>query len=449
MELRKVFYQKRNRVSLDYFMNDRIKVIDSPPGSGKTSYAIQYINKLPSDIKVIYLTPYLDEVRRILLACKDKNFVQPDSHKGRGSKLTHLIRLVLEGENIVSTHALFSNITDELINALRVNNYILILDEVFQTVEKFDLTNENLKDEVKDSITKQDVDTLLEKKLITIQEDYSIKWLDLDNRLSKYQHLINMSERGLIYYVNGSLLLWTFPIEVFREGIFDEILILTHMFEAQLQAYYYTYFELEYVKYVVYEEKDQYKIKVGNSADLEGEWKTSVASLINIVEDSKLNKIGDIYYDARNHPYKSALSKNWFSDNPSLRGVLSKNLYNYFQNVTKSSSQDRLWTCFKEDISKIRGRSSIKSWLACNARATNNYADKTVLAYLINRYVNPFYDDFFAYKNITIDQDKYALSEMMQWIWRSGIRNGVPIELYIPSERMRLILKDYLGLGKV
>ncbi len=38
----------------------------------------------------------------------------------------------------------------------------------------------------------------------------------------------------------------------------------------------------------------------------------------------------------------------------------------------------------------------------------------------------------------------YALSELIQWIWRGQIRTGKPINLYIPSKRMRTILQVYL-----
>jgi len=428
-------------------MKNRIKVIDSPPGSGKTSYAINYINELDEDTKIIYITPYLTEVTRILDACWGKDFIQP-SEKVAGTKLNHLINLVIEGRNIVSTHALFGNINDELINALRINNYVLILDEVFQTVEKFDLLECNLKSEVKDAITKKDVDTLLDSQLIEVGDDFSIVWKNYDNQLSKYQRLINMSKRNLIYYVNGSLLLWSFPIEVFREGIFSEILILTHMFEAQLQSYYYNFFELEYTKYYVTKINDnpeEYRIDVGESIEHENEWKVLAKNNIKILNDSKLNRIGDYYYDIRNHLYKSALSKSWFEDNPKMRNVIGKNLFNYFQNVTKSKADERMWTCFKDDSKIIKGkRLSMESFLACNSRATNLYKGKTVLAYLVNRYVDPFYDTFFSCKNINIDQDKYALSEMMQWIWRSAIREGKSIQIYIPSRRMRELLINYL-----
>ena len=44
-----------------------------------------------------------------------------------------------------------------------------------------------------------------------------------------------------------------------------------------------------------------------------------------------------------------------------------------------------------------------------------------------------------------IDENKYALSEMIQWIWRSAIRNGEDIYIYIPSRRMRDLLLEWLN----
>ncbi len=49
-----------------------------------------------------------------------------------------------------------------------------------------------------------------------------------------------------------------------------------------------------------------------------------------------------------------------------------------------------------------------------------------------------------SYKNVEISQDEYSLSEMIQFIWRSRIRNNQPIKLYIPSSRMRNLLIRWL-----
>ena len=43
-----------------------------------------------------------------------------------------------------------------------------------------------------------------------------------------------------------------------------------------------------------------------------------------------------------------------------------------------------------------------------------------------------------------MDEDLFALSEMLQFIWRSAIREGKDIHLYIPSSRMRGLLETWL-----
>ena len=40
--------------------------------------------------------------------------------------------------------------------------------------------------------------------------------------------------------------------------------------------------------------------------------------------------------------------------------------------------------------------------------------------------------------------DAYALTELIQWVWRTRIRRGEPITLYLPAPRMRGILIDWL-----
>ena len=84
-----------------------------------------------------------------------------------------------------------------------------------------------------------------------------------------------------------------------------------------------------------------------------------------------------------------------------------------------------------------------------NMRASNDYKDRTVLAYLCNRYINPVTSNFFTFNNIPINQDMFALSEMLQWIWRSAIRDGKPIKIYIPSKRMRNLLINWLNTGEI
>lgn len=101
-----------------------------------------------------------------------------------------------------------------------------------------------------------------------------------------------------------------------------------------------------------------------------------------------------------------------------------------------------MWTCFKEFQNKVKGP-KYGTFVSCNLRATNDYINKSNLAYLINCFVNPVLKNFFVNRNIYINQDEYALSEMLQWIFRSRIRKHEPINIYVPSQRMRELLENW------
>ena len=98
---------------------------------------------------------------------------------------------------------------------------------------------------------------------------------------------------------------------------------------------------------------------------------------------------------------------------------------------------------YKDKLIDSRGRYR-KNFLQISARATNEYRKCTDLAYMANRFADPNITKFFARKDITIDIDKFALSEMLQWIWRSAIRDGRAINVYIPSYRMRDLLLSWI-----
>ena len=52
---------------------------------------------------------------------------------------------------------------------------------------------------------------------------------------------------------------------------------------------------------------------------------------------------------------------------------------------------------------------------------------------------------FINHYNIEFDEDLFALSTLLQWIWRSQIRDGKEINIYIPSERMRTLLQNWIN----
>ena len=102
-----------------------------------------------------------------------------------------------------------------------------------------------------------------------------------------------------------------------------------------------------------------------------------------------------------------------------------------------------MFTTYKDFRNDIKGEGYTRGFVYCNCKGTNEYRHKESLAYLINLFPPKNIVRFFEYQGIKFDIDMYSLSELLQWIWRSRIRDGYPINLYIPSQRMRKLLDDW------
>lgn len=419
----------------------KVTIVDAICGKGKTSWAIQYMNN-NVDKKFIYITPYLDEVNRVLEGCSSRYFETPDEKKGKGSKLEDFNNLLAEGKNIVSTHALFSLVNEETLTMLAMHNYTLILDEVFEVIENI-------------SITKSDREILLNGK-VEVDIDGKMTWTDkeYDGNLNEYRKKI---ENGDVYIMDNSILLWTFPYRVME--VLEHTFILTYLFKGQLQRYYYDMNGVEYEYKSVGERKgfgdtDKYYLcEYEEHEDL-----TYLRELINICDNEKLNAIGKAK-DKRSNP----LSKSWY-DNQNRKkldgmDVLKKNMENFFRHICNSKTDDNMWTTFKDYQPKLKGkgyggknyktkdgRTKNTCFVPINARATNEYKHKKNLAYCVNRYSNPLLIKFFIAKGVEVDENTFALSELVQWIFRSQLRDSKPINLYIPSARMRELLMQWLGM---
>ena len=149
--------------------------------------------------------------------------------------------------------------------------------------------------------------------------------------------------------------------------------------------------------------------------------------MIHIFYKKKLCQIGDDQF---------ALSKQWYlthSNDSSLK-CLSNNVLNYFRNYCSTSAKDYMWTVYEGFDHLIQGKGFRKGY--CHPDE-DFYIGRKYLAYLSNPFVSG------KQGGATID-DQYALSEMLQFIWRSAIRDGKDIWIYIPSVRMRNLLVGWI-----
>lgn len=407
--------------------NYDIKIVDSIMGSGKTHAAINYINHSIGE-NFIVITPYLSEVERYKNCCQNRKFIEPTIKNECGTKSEGFKKLLKQKRNIVTTHALFHKFTDEMINICQANNYTLIMDESIEAISEY-------------SLSPFDISNLKESFVDIDEKTKMLKWKrakkKYEGAFSKEKALCALNS---LFYYNDYKMLYLFPSKVFEA--FRKIFILTFMFDCQFQKYYFDFLKIPYTYATIQgNSPDSYSFSQEKNINLlvKGH---NYKNAIHIIDHEKLNSIGD---------KEASLSKKWFEknkDDPSTVKILKNNLSNYFRHIRDDNAKDVIWTTFKDYKSLLKGKGYTKGFVSLNARATNDFQDRTSIAYIANRYVNPNIRNFFSQHNITIDEDKYALSEMLQFIWRSAIRNGKEIWIYVPSIRMRRLLEEWINDGE-
>lgn len=390
-----------------------VTVVDARMGRGKTSAAIRYMNLYRGERKFLFVTPYLSEVERICLKC---DFEAADGDLG--TKSSDLKAKMRRGRNVAITHALFYLMDMEALTLAREKRYSIIIDESINVINK-------LKTSVKD------FDIIC--SLTTENEMGNLTWNDpeYEGRFDDYKLL---ADQGNLFRLDSALLNIVYP-DIFTT--FEEVIMLTYLFEGQTQKAYLDYFGIPYR--VVGVECDEFGFKFSDRPDSPPP--LDLRDLIHIVDSPKMN-----------NPFRGtyALSKNWYSARGQKNedvALIRRYLNTFFTSMTKTDASHRIWTCFKNDFRKITGEKGrfSSSFLPMNIRATNEYREATAVAYLVNRFCDPNLVKFFATRGIIIDQDRFALSEMIQFIWRSAIRDNQPITVYIPSERMRNLLVAWMN----
>lgn len=460
-----------------------IEVISAVCGEGKTTSMVNKIKSgfmQGSDDLYVYITPYLqgchdiagtkpikgDEYQRPV---RDKNgyvvyteseynlacmkFKHPNNQNGCGSKAEGLRYLMSKGENIVSTHSLFLNLN---LNTLEnANKYTLVIDESLDIYDRCKI------------LPDKEIKKLLRLGVLYLKDGNmtvgfnrklfgSVQGLSDGEDAVKdttYEPLATLCDNNQLLVVNGNVLVWEFSSEILK--MFKKVYILTYLFEGMEMS---TYLKKHKLPYTLHKGKKSGK---------------DFKHLIEIVYDEKLNAIGDGYYDLsasntrmsrrpRNPPKeenyetleKYNIAVNRYEkymqgvDNKSVSAhvrneTLRKNLHT-IMNRWGSKSGDRYFTCIAENKDIVAGKNYKKAWLPYSIRATNDYMDAEHVAFLMNVFMQPIIKQACDSGEAKVDEDLVSLSYLIQFLFRSRLRKGEPIKLYIPSSRMRGLLEDYL-----
>jgi len=409
----------------------KVKVYDALMGSGKTHNAIERMKSyLIEGKQFIFITPFKSEIKRVLEALDNKEVYAPRDMDEFGSdsfeidtgliqndgsidlnaeptfkylnKRAQFLKMASQGKNIISTHALFMSLNKSDFSQFK--DYILILDEVVNPLDIY-------------KIGAKDIDILRKQDLIVINEETGeVNFIQDEYNDPAFRNVRTLCGKGSVYFLDKYFFVWVFPIEIFKE--FKEVQVLTYLFRGSLLSAYFRMYDIEY-EIIPKEDKEQLE---------------KVKGLLNVYEGRSNNIFG-----------RNSFSKTWI-ENLSKRNArkISDATAYVINKVFGTKSNENAFTTFKDSKDKLSGRGYAKGFIPINARASNDFRHKESMAYLGNRYFNPQYLSFFRAKGIDLDEDIWAVSELIQWVWRGRIRDGREMNLFIPSIRMRTLLKDWL-----
>lgn len=388
-----------------------VRVLDAIMGSGKTYDAIERMKKHNGNF--MYVTPFLKEVERIVESVPgvfdpkvtyDYNPIEDEYTTIY--KRDNLLRMANKEINMATTHSLFQLLHRN--DYSHFTNYDLILDEVLTPVKVLGITSADIQIAFNEGLLVENIEN---GQVTFTGDDYSGKF---------YMELKKYCDTSNVIYVNGRLLVWAFPPEIFKK--FKSVTVLTYLFEGSLLASYFKYYNIPYKC-------------IKSSIENEIIKKKELQKLLNIYE-GPANKIGN---------YSYSFSVNWLKNksNSDLKSI-SKSVENLVKRNFKTSSELNCYTTFKAYNNKLKGKGYTKGFISVNERATNKYSDKKTMIYLANKFLNPNYVDFFRTRNIIVNQEEWALAELIQWVWRGCIRKNEPMNLFIPSVRMRRLLLNWL-----
>jgi len=413
----------------------QITVLDSIMGSGKSTYVIKMLNDIClqdtglsfidetfQPRRFIIVVPLLYEVDRFIKECPELHFKDPQAIDGK--KLNHLETLIEAGENIVTTHSLFTKITRDIYDKLKEQSYTLVIDEALDCVDIFT------------DLTKADRDLLFSSGFVHVDDaSKRLCWNQKEHAgyTGKFSQIKALCEAGALVSMD-KLLLWEFPHEFLR--CFHEVLVCTYLFEGSTFCAYLRSHGFDFVMKAV----RNCELVDWNEGSHEQCVKGKLRPLIKIYEGS-MNSIGQEVSKTK------PLSSTWFkqTSNSDRIKCLKSSVISFFERHAETHSRLNGWTTFNKQKSKLKGKGYTRGWIPCNAKGTNVFADVASMAYLCNWFYHPTIKRYFIAKDIAVDEDAFALSAMIQWIWRSRIRKVEPISLFIPSERMRKLFKAWIN----
>lgn len=414
-------------------MTKTVEVLDSLMGSGKTHAIIEYMSK-HQDKPWLYISPMLEEVDQRVPARAVElglDFFVPEEDEVN-TKSENCLKALHKGMNICCTHNLMYKFTKTHLAAIEKQGYNVVSDEELNLINGY-------------NTSKADLDFLLDNKLISV-DDTSGKVSFLDENMSleaRYGDIKAKADLGMLYAAKRSTKFMVVQLSPKIIDCAERFILLTYNYKNSLMQ---TFLELHNYEYKEFKEVSLFKT--------EDEIKKDLLERIEFIETPSVKKIQNKY----------TLSKSWWVNaTHEQRGEISKCIRAC---MTKAgvSKEKLFYTLPKDYANRSKGfdttrignepsagkdgeiDESTRTFIACNARSTNKYADKELAVQAYNLFPNQSVKAFIQGQGKMVNDDVYALNMMLQWLFRGCIRkkSSQKMKIVILSGRMSVLFKEWL-----
>lgn len=392
-------------------VTDKVTIIDKPCGFGKSSTLIKEIKDNP-DKPYLIIVPLLSEIKRFTDAIP--HLTEPDLSDS-DSKFDHLQTLLIDGESIITTHALFNRVR-ELDHLL--HQYHIIIDEMPSVICGAEIKH----------CGKATVDVLLKEEYIKLGKANKVTitnkglQLLLRNRDDKNKDTVSVALNYVMtnetYLDSGSIFITLAPEELFTSS--KSTKILTFLFEGSYLQGYLDYKEIEYIHEVDKAERKIFKKQMNKHLTIIKPFKELSCSY------SKLNKL-------RPSKMKPILQEHLgISDDKSIV-VTTKEYESIILESNTIADGDA-------DYSELIKDADINIWLPNVTRGTNDYIAYSSMIYLYKQSLNPVLK---RHLGMTDKMNlQYRVSEMIQVIYRGCIRKSYDDVTCDTEKDMKFITPD-------
>ena len=426
-----------------------VEILDSIMSSGKTTAIIDWMDKNPQE-KYIYVSPNLSEVVDRIPNSSKLDFISPSVDEFNSTKLEHLNSLLLEGKHICCTHKLYLSMNNFSMDLIASRGYTVILDEEIDVMQSYK------------GYSFKDVQWLMKEGYIKQNEsDGSVDWIKDDELLNssdhRYFYCKNLCDKKALYLtrfdiksVKAKSVMMVTQIPVRLLECAKRVIVLSYLFKGSILDCFLKLKGFEIKDFtdvtVEYKRPSYFKdlITVVPPEDLKNFNLTSYWWEHKSTEKDGISKVQNyILRNARKYSNGDNRLVCWTIPKDRAKGVSTASKTTKLVNpVGYVFSKEKVEDETNEDKTK-----TVKTpcWLAQNTRATNNFAHKTVMIHCYNRYPLQDIASYLEDYNCKLDDDVFALSELLQWAYRGCVRKNQKMTLCIGSKRMYELFQNWIN----